>query len=129
MPSSSWRDGDITPFERCRVLNPPPSATAVSRIQQRLVRRLPGMKGVAVREAWAGMIDSTPDLVPVMDQMPDLQGLYLASGFSGHGFGIGPAAGRIMADMMQNNEEIHNLERFRFSRFSDGSALVLGPSL
>ena len=75
------------------------------------------------------MIDATPDAVPVMDAAPDVNRLFIASGFSGHGLGTGPAAGKIMADLVQNNNVEYDLSRFRFSRFSDGSALKLGPSI
>jgi glycine/D-amino acid oxidase-like deaminating enzyme len=75
------------------------------------------------------MIDTTPDAVPVMDSSDDVKGLFIATGFSGHGFGIGPAAGKIMAALIQGNDRGHDLSRFRFSRFSDSSPLKLGPSI
>ena len=75
------------------------------------------------------MIDTTPDVVPVLDQVDALPGLYIATGFSGHGFGLGPATGRIMADMVQGNATKHDLQRFRFSRFSDGSKMRPGPGI
>jgi glycine/D-amino acid oxidase-like deaminating enzyme len=49
---------------------------------------------VGVEQSWAGMIDATPDVVPVMDQISSCPGLFLTTGFTGHGFGIGPGAGR-----------------------------------
>ena len=75
------------------------------------------------------MIDAPPDFVPVMDAIPDYPGLYLATGFSGHGFGIGPGAGRVMARLVQGKPAEHDLTRFRFSRFSDGSPVIPGPSM
>jgi glycine/D-amino acid oxidase-like deaminating enzyme len=47
-------------------------------------------------------IDATPDGVPVISEVPSLPGFYIASGFSGHGFGIGPGAGHLMADLVTN---------------------------
>lgn len=117
----------VSPFEQTRVLNPPPSAGAVKRMSERLARRLPRLAGLAIEQAWAGMIDATPDMVPVMDAAPGVDGLWIATGFSGHGFGIGPAAGRIMADLVQGRPPGHDLSRFRFARFRDGSPLELGP--
>ncbi|KZL21020.1 Glycine oxidase [Pseudovibrio axinellae] len=122
-----WTGGDITPFETCRVLNPPPSQTAIKRIQTRLVDRLPQLQGLKLEESWAGMIDALPDFVPIMDEVPTQKGVFVATGFSGHGFGIGPAAGRIMSDMMMDKPADHDLTRFRYSRFSDGSKIELGP--
>jgi glycine/D-amino acid oxidase-like deaminating enzyme len=75
------------------------------------------------------MIDVMPDVVPVMDAIDALPGAFLATGFSGHGFGIGPGAGRVMADMVRGMPLGHDLSRFRLTRFSDGSPMVPGPGL
>ena len=125
----SWQDDEVSPFERTRVLNPAPSPKALVRMREGLRKRLPSLADVPFEEAWAGMIDVTPDVVPVMDEMPGSAGLYLATGFSGHGFGIGPGAGRVMADMVQGKPARYDLSRFRMSRFSDGSAMRPGPGL
>jgi len=90
---------------------------------------LPQLSELPIEEAWAGMIDVTPDVVPVMDEISDCPGLFLATGFSGHGFGIGPGAGKVMANMVMGNRPAHNLDRFRFSRFTDGSKMTPGPGL
>ncbi|MEM7562012.1 MAG: FAD-binding oxidoreductase, partial [Pseudomonadota bacterium] len=84
---------------------------------------------VELVECWAGMIDALPDVVPVMDKAADIDGLWIATGFSGHGFGIGPAAGKIMADLMQGKSVEHDLHRFRLARFSDGSQIIPGPAI
>jgi glycine/D-amino acid oxidase-like deaminating enzyme len=128
-PRGSWHASGISPFEQNRVLNPLPTQKALDRLRWLVNTRLPVLKDVAITQSWAGMIDATPDAVPVMDAAPGLEGLYIASGFSGHGFGIGPACGKIMADMVQNNNIEYDLSRFRFSRFSDGSRLKPGPSI
>ena len=129
LPTRSWQDDEISPFERTRVLNPPPSDRALRLMREGLRKRLPKLAELPFEEAWAGMIDVTPDVVPVMDQVADYPGLYLATGFSGHGFGIGPGAGRVMADMVQGKPSAHKLDRFRLSRFSDGSRMRPGPGL
>ena len=124
-----WDGDTVTPFERTRVLNPAPSAWAVEQMHKRLAKRLPSLSGLAFEESWAGMIDTMPDFVPVMDEAPGRRGFYIATGFSGHGFGIGPGAGRVMAEMVQGRAPAHDLDRFRWSRFTDGSAVELGPLL
>lgn len=124
-----WSEDEPSPFEAMRVLDPPPNARAVARMTTRLAERLPALAGLDIVDTWAGMIDSTPDVVPVMDRVPGMEGLWVATGFSGHGFGIGPGAGRVMADLLQGRDPDHDLSRFRFSRFSDGSKLNLGPAL
>ncbi|MFT6372287.1 MAG: glycine/D-amino acid oxidase-like deaminating enzyme [Gammaproteobacteria bacterium] len=124
-----WTKDDITIFEKNRVLNPVPSNYSLQRMKKVLNDRLPELSNIAIIESWGGMIDATPDAVPVMDSSDAVKGLFIATGFSGHGFGIGPAAGKIMAALIQGNASGHDLSRFRFSRFSDGSRLKLGPSI
>lgn len=126
---ASWHGEQVTPFERTRVLNPIPSTRVVAEMRSRLWKELPALGGTDVVESWAGMIDTTPDVVPVMDAVDQVPGLYLASGFSGHGFGIGPGAGRALANMVLGQPVGYDMSRFRFSRFSDGSRIEPGPAL
>ena len=128
-PTRRWRADEVSPFEIDRVLNPAPSPRALMKMRDGLDARLPKIAHLPFEEAWAGMIDVTPDVVPVMDEIPEFPGLYLAAGFSGHGFGIGPGAGRVMANLVEGKPAQHDLERFRFSRFSDGSEMRPGPGL
>ena len=74
--------------------------------RQRSPRHFPAFANVRIVESWAGLIDVTPDVVPVIGPVPSVPGFYLASGFSGHGFGIGPAAGRLMADIVTGDTPI-----------------------
>ena len=119
-------DGDIS---KNRVLDPKPSTDVHNRIRRIIDDRLPALKNVELLETWSGMIDALPDVVPVMDQAPDTSGLWIATGFSGHGFGIGPAAGKIMSELIQGNDVDYDLNRFRISRFTDGSPMILGPAI
>ena len=121
-----WSGEEESPYERQRVLNPPPSPLVVRRIEERLPQRSPALAQAGLAEAWAGMIDVTPDAVPILGELP-IPGLLVATGFSGHGFGIGPAIGRIMADLATGHSPGHDLARFRPERFSDGSAIMPGP--
>jgi glycine/D-amino acid oxidase-like deaminating enzyme len=98
-------------------------------MRRHLDKRLPALAAVPFAESWAGMIDAMPDIVPVMDSVTDCEGLFVATGFSGHGFGFGPGAGAVMADMVSGVQPRFDLDRFRLSRFTDGSELVLGPSI
>jgi len=129
MPTRSWQADQVTPFETDRVLNPAPSLKALAAMRQGLANRVPALAELPFEQAWAGMIDVTPDVVPVMDEVSAYPGLFLATGFSGHGFGIGPGAGRVMADMVTGRPAVHDLSRFRFGRFSDGSRMQPGPGL
>lgn len=123
-----WGHGTIepaSPFERLRILNPAPGQRHVRRLAGLFHERFPGLPLPRLRGAWAGMIDSMPDMVPVVDAAP-LPGLWIGTGMSGHGFGIGPGFGRVLADLMQAKPAGHDLSRFRYGRFGMGQS-ALGP--
>ena len=124
-----WDADRESPFERMRVLNPAPDMALVGRLQDHFARAFPGLGRPAVRLAWAGMIDTMPDVVPVIDAAGGVPGLWVLTGLSGHGFGIGPGVGRVMADLVMGRDPGHDLTRFRLGRFSDGSKIRIGPSL
>ena len=124
-----WAADDISPFERNRVLNPAPNMKTIGRVQASFARAFPKLGRPKLRRVWAGMIDTMPDIVPVIDHAAAIAGLVIATGMSGHGFGIGPAVGRVVADLVAGRDVGHDLTRFRLSRFSDGSKIAPGPSL
>ena len=72
--------------------------------------------------AWAGTIDGTPDALPVIDAVDHVSGLVVATGMSGHGFGIAPSVGKIVADLVTGGSSNHDLSPFRLRRFRDGAA-------
>ncbi|SEF10882.1 Glycine/D-amino acid oxidase [Rhizobiales bacterium GAS191] len=121
-----WREAkpvpldQTSPYEATRVLDPEPDRRALRKSLDNLKRRFPAFADAHVVQEWAGLIDVTPDAVPVISRVDQMQGLVIATGFSGHGFGIGPAAGRLAADLVTGATPIVNPTDFRFSRFSDG---------
>jgi glycine/D-amino acid oxidase-like deaminating enzyme len=108
-------------FERVRILDPRPATGLADRALANLARAFPAFAGARVAQHWAGLIDVTPDAVPVISPVEALPGFFIATGFSGHGFGIGTGAGRLMADLVSGRPPIVDPSPFRFSRFSDGS--------
>jgi glycine/D-amino acid oxidase-like deaminating enzyme len=124
-----WTPDSISPFERMRVLNPAPEPARLRSIERNFKQLFPNFETVRLKAGWGGMIDAMPDVVPVVDRVAAVGGLFVATGMSGHGFGIGPGIGRVVADMIQGNEIGHDLSRFRLSRFHDGSPIRLGPAL
>jgi glycine/D-amino acid oxidase-like deaminating enzyme len=125
-----WRDakalrpGEPSPFERTRILDPEPNVAMTDRALARLAQAFPAFRGATVAQRWGGMIDFTPDAVPVISTVENRPGLVVATGFSGHGFGLGPGAGRLTADLATGARPIVDPTPFRFSRFSDGSKIV-----
>ena len=116
-----WRLDAPTPMERVRILNPKPDMPTVSETHRRAVELLPQLGEAKITHAWAGFVDSTPDGVPGIGEVPGMPGFILAAGFSGHGFGIGPGTGHLIADLITGAEPIADPVPYRPSRFSDSA--------
>ena len=114
-----WRMDAQSPFEKTRVLNPDPNPRVVKTIGRRLNTMFPHLAANEIVEAWAGMIETTPDVVPVIEESELIPGFHIATGFSGHGFGIGPGAGKAIAGMLTGTDGGIDLSEFRLSRFFD----------
>ena len=123
-----WANDAASPFEALRVLNPAPHAGKVAGLVRDFAALFPHLGEVRAKGAWAGMIDTMPDLVPVIDRAP-IDGLTIATGMSGHGFGIGPGVGRVLSDLVTGGVVGHDLHRFRLGRFTDGTKMDLGPTV
>ena len=93
MMPAKWALDRPSPFEQNRILNPAPSARILKGIRRNLDDMFPQLAGVDIVESWAGMVETSPDVVPMIGEVGDIPGFYLATGFSGHGFGIGPGGG------------------------------------
>lgn len=118
-----------SPYERVRVLSPKPDTRALRQALLDVIRHFPALSDVRPVQEWAGFIDVLPDSIPVISPVDSIAGLVLATGFSGHGFGMGPAAGRLAADLALNDTPIVDPRAFRYSRFSDGSRVRPTPGL
>jgi glycine/D-amino acid oxidase-like deaminating enzyme len=86
-----------------------------------LQRVLPALPPLGIAKQWAGYIDAAPDLVPVLGEIASLRGFVLATGFSGHGFAMGPIAGRLVSELIVDGKPSLDLSAFRFSRFAEGA--------
>jgi glycine/D-amino acid oxidase-like deaminating enzyme len=124
-----WPLDRPSPFETTRILDPEPDKAANRAARDAMVRIYPEFRDVPVVQEWAGYIDATPDVIPYIGPVGTVPGLTVATGFSGHGFGIGPGAGRLAADLATGQTPSVDPSPFRLSRFSDGSPIVLGPDI
>ena len=124
-----WPLDRPSPFELTRVLDPAPDKTLNREAREAMARLFPQFRDVPVVQEWAGYIDATPDVIPYIGAAGAVPGLTVAAGFSGHGFGIGPGAGRLAADLATGQAPSVDPAPFRLSRFSDGSPIVLGPEI
>lgn len=77
----------------------------------------PFLEKVHVVHAWAGMTNWTPDAVCIIDKAPDLEGLFLTAGHSGHGFCLGPITGRMLAEWIVDGSPSMDLAGVRWRRF------------
>jgi len=118
MTPGKWALDKTSPFERARVLDPEPYGPALETAKRELIATWPQFEGIEIVEKWAGYIDVTPDAVPVIAPVASVPGFYLATGFSGHGFGIGPGAGRLAADLVTGGPTIVDPAPFNLERLA-----------
>ncbi len=93
---------------------------------ERVGTRFPGFTEAAITGSYAGCYDVTPDWNPVISRT-DVEGLVVAAGFSGHGFKIAPAVGKLIADLVVDGRSADPRvpeADFRLSRFADGDLLT-----
>ena len=112
-----WRFDRETVFERIRVLNAKPNLALVEPALRDIVAACPELEGIQAARVWAGWIDLTPDVVPVIETLAALPGLTVATGLSGHGFGIGPAIGELAAQLATGATPLVDPGAFRLARF------------
>jgi len=112
-----WKKHDRSPFERVRTMDPPANEAINAEAVHNLSAAWPIFANLSIRESWAGMMDVTPDSLPVVGPVARLPGLTVASGFSGHGFGTGPAAGQLAADLLCGETPIVDPAPYRLERF------------
>ena len=121
---------EVSPFERQRILQPAP--------EQQVLQPDAGSPGALLSgdcsppRSWkpgVDMIEASPDVLPVISHVDGHEGLLVASGFSGHGFGIGPGAGKLIADMVRGVADRNEVRAFRLQRFFDGSPIRPGPAI
>lgn len=112
-----WRLDAPTPMERMRILDPVPDRSTIELTHRRACALLPSLAKTSITAAWAGYIDSTPDGVPGIGEIASVPGFILAAGFSGHGFGIGPGAGHLIADIITGLEPLVDPQPYHPNRF------------
>jgi len=125
---SRWTATSVSPFERNRTLDPPADQRLVDRGLGKLAAAYPALAGTKIAAQWGAMMDFTPDGIPVIAPVTSRPGLFISSGYSGHGFGIAPAAGRLAADLITGATPSVDPKPFRYERMTDGTKLD-GPGM
>ena len=112
LDSPDTRQGDI-------------SMDFVAELGAEVAQRFPSFETAGLASSWTGVYDVTPDWNPVLGRLPDVPGLIVAYGFSGHGFKLSPAVGRVLAqEALGLPTDVplapYALERFRANRLLTG---------
>lgn len=89
-----------------------------------LARRVPEFGGLEQVGAWAGLYEMTPDHNGLLGEHPDLPGLHLACGFSGHGLMMAPATGQLIAQSLLGLSPSLDIGPLSVARFAQGRLLL-----
>lgn len=122
-----WKLDERTVFEDIRILRPIPAHKVLDNALVNIKQMFPVFKDIVVNERMGAWIDVTPDAIPVISKVDALPGFHIATGFSGHGFGIAPGAGEMMAQIVMGQTPDLDTTPFRHSRFIDGSKINHWP--
>jgi glycine/D-amino acid oxidase-like deaminating enzyme len=122
-----WKMDQVSPFEKNRILHPEPAHDILDQAIVNIGELFPALKNIKVLGKLGGLVDTTPDALPVISEVDTIPGFYISTGFSGHGFGVATGAGHLVADMITGAKPIFDPQPFRFSRFTDGSKIEHWP--
>ena len=116
IPGSPAHVGGFDPRPQ---IDPTPNREIVEGCRRELGRLFPALENTLLARSWAGLIDTTPDGIPVIGQVAERPGLIVATGFSGHGFALGPIVGRVVSELILDGQPSIDLHAFRYSRFAE----------
>jgi sarcosine oxidase subunit beta len=88
------------------------------------MHRVPDFEEARIARGWAGLYEITPDNHAILGKVPEVEGLILAVGFSGHGFQHGPAVGRVIAEViLYGHSESIDIGPVALTRFKKGRVI------
>ncbi|MBL8579059.1 MAG: FAD-binding oxidoreductase [Mesorhizobium sp.] len=99
--------------------HPRPETFRVEQARREFAQLFPALANLQIETSWAGIIDVMPDVIPVLGTVDGVSGLLVATGFSGHGFGPGPMAGKVISALAAGRispVDISSLSPMRFER-------------
>ena len=111
LPAPSSQQGDV-------------SMDTIVHIGEQVAERFPSFDTAGVASSWTGVYDVTPDWNPVLGRLPDVPGLVVGYGFSGHGFKLSPAVGRVLAQEALGLPTDVSLAPYALERFRTGNLLT-----
>lgn len=104
---------DIPPTRDCV----PPNPTRIEQALTETAAFFPAFSNLRVLASWAGYIDTLPDMIPAIGPVSTTGGLLVATGFSGHGFGLGPMVGSVLSQLIQGKQPGVDISQFSPERF------------
>ncbi|MDM0087596.1 MULTISPECIES: FAD-binding oxidoreductase [unclassified Variovorax] len=93
-------------------------------VGEQVAERFPSFETAGVASSWTGVYDVTPDWNPVLGRLPELPGLVVGYGFSGHGFKLSPAVGLVLAQSALGLKTEVDIEPYALERFRTGGLLT-----
>jgi sarcosine oxidase subunit beta len=114
----AWNDPEETPGYKNEF-----EPSFIEKILTRAADRVPCFENLAVnpKRAWAGLYEMTPDHHPILGEVPEVPGFFLANGFSGHGVMHAPATGKILSDLILTGKtDLIDASLLNFARFAEG---------
>ena len=103
------------------------SQSFIGEVWGRISRRIPAMADAEFATGYAGLYTQTPDSHPVIDRVDGVDGLYICTGFSGHGFKLSPAVGLLVSELvLDGGAHTIDIGPLRMSRFAEGDLNLPG---
>ncbi|MGQ9823959.1 MAG: NAD(P)/FAD-dependent oxidoreductase [Desulfotomaculales bacterium] len=119
-PHGSILIGVGDPEHEVKDFNQRPTWQFLKDAARKVTFHMPALREVRVIRQWAGLYDMTPDSQAILGSVPEVEGFYLDIGWSGHGFMMGPAVGKIMAELITGKEPAIDISCFALERFRTG---------
>lgn len=116
MAPGKWQADEVSPFEKRRILEPEINRRIVERALTKMRANVPAFTNLKVGATWGGVLSSTADTKPVLSPLSKVHGLVIAAGFS-EGLTMAPAAGKLVAELVQGVDPSIDLRNFAFDRF------------
>jgi sarcosine oxidase subunit beta len=120
MDGTDWTDAPPVQGRRAGPRLMPP-VREVAHVAELFGALVPAALEAPLDETWTGLLDQTPDALPVFEATEVPRGLVIGMGFSGHGFCLGPVTGRILAALARDETPNLPIEPFALARFSTGT--------
>jgi sarcosine oxidase subunit beta len=95
---------------------------------QKMTAVLPLLKEVSMIRQWAGLYNMSPDAQPILGEHPQIEGFYMALGFSGHGFMLAPITSKLIAELILKRKTSLPIDKLDIGRFERGE-LIIEPSV